>query len=81
MPPARREEVVAHVRWLSCTPCCDRVPHNHARECCEPYDVAGVRNHFRNGRRHAVEIAHGLTADFQHALHRRSGFLVRQVLL
>ena len=47
----------------------------------EPYDVAGVRNRFRNGGRHSVEIAHGLTADFQHAFHRRSGFLVRQVLL
>jgi len=47
----------------------------------EPYDVAGVRNCVRNGGCHSVEIAHGLTADFQHAFHRRSGFLVRQVLL
>ena len=39
----------------------------------EPYDVAGVRNCFRNRGRHSVEIAHGLAADFQHALHRRSG--------
>jgi hypothetical protein len=47
----------------------------------EPCDVAGVRNRFRNGGRHSVEVAHGLTADFQHAHHRRSGFLVREVLL
>lgn len=45
----------------------------------EPYDVTGVRNRFCNGGRHSVEVAHGLTADFQHAFHRRSGFFVRQV--
>jgi hypothetical protein len=33
----------------------------------EPYDVSGVRNRFRNGGRHSVEVAHSLTADFQHA--------------
>src|SRR5882672_319692 len=47
----------------------------------EPDDVTGVRNCFRNRRRHSVEIAHGFAADFQHALHCRSGFLVRHVLL
>ena len=47
----------------------------------EADDVARVRNRFRNGGRHSEEISHGLTADFQHAFHRRSGFLVRQILL
>jgi hypothetical protein len=47
----------------------------------EPYDVSGVRNRFRNGGCHSVEVAHGLTANFQHTFHRRSGFLVRQLLL
>jgi hypothetical protein len=34
MPPARREEAVAHAQWLCCRPYCDRAPHSHARECC-----------------------------------------------
>jgi hypothetical protein len=33
-----------------------------------------MRNHFRNGGSHSVEIAHGLAANFQHALNCRSGF-------
>jgi hypothetical protein len=42
----------------------------------EPDDVARVRNRFRNGGCHSVEIAHRFTADFQDAFHRRSGFLI-----
>jgi hypothetical protein len=49
-------------------------------DVAKSYDVSSVRYLLRNGRCNPVETVHGFTADFQHSLYGRSGFLVRNEL-